>query len=147
MYVLPNFQNPTGVTMSLERRQALIALSDHYGIPIIEDDPYGQLRYEGEHIKPLVVLDAECLECNAQREVHRQRHLPQHVQQDAGARAAARLGGRAQGSHHRLVQAKQGTDLHSSTFDQMVAYEVGRGGFLDGHVRRPARGLRPHAGT
>jgi len=57
MYVLPNFQNPGGVTLSEDRRTQLVRLSDNYGIPIIEDDPYGQLRYEGEHIKPLIVLD------------------------------------------------------------------------------------------
>ena len=59
MYVLPNFQNPSGVTLSEGRRNQLILLADKYGIPIIEDDPYGQLRYEGEHIPPLVVLDWE----------------------------------------------------------------------------------------
>ena len=57
MYVLPNFQNPAGVTLSEGRRQQLILLADKYGIPIVEDDPYGQLRYEGEHLAPLVVLD------------------------------------------------------------------------------------------
>src|SRR5262249_37032994 len=57
LYVLPNFHNPTGVTLSLARRLKLIAQADQYGVPIIEDDPYGQLRYEGEHIAPLAVLD------------------------------------------------------------------------------------------
>src|SRR6201993_1557195 len=57
MYILPNFQNPGGVTLSRTRRKELVFLSDKYGIPIVEDDPYGQLRYEGEHITPLVVLD------------------------------------------------------------------------------------------
>ena len=61
MYVLPNFQNPAGVTLSAQRRHDLIMLADKYGIPIIEDDPYGQLRYEGEHLTPLVVLDRENL--------------------------------------------------------------------------------------
>ena len=51
MYILPNFQNPGGVTLSEDRRRQLVWLSDKYGIPIIEDDPYGQLRYEGEHIR------------------------------------------------------------------------------------------------
>ena len=57
--MLPNFQNPTGVTLSLERRKQLIELANHYGVPIIEDDPYGQLRYEGEHLPPVVVFDDE----------------------------------------------------------------------------------------
>ncbi len=59
IYALPNFQNPTGVTLSLERRKALIRLADVHGVPILEDDPYGQLRYEGQHLPPLVTLDAE----------------------------------------------------------------------------------------
>jgi 2-aminoadipate transaminase len=64
MYVLPNFQNPSGTTLMFERRVELIHLADRYGIPIVEDDPYGQLRFEGEHIKPLVVIDAEHLRCD-----------------------------------------------------------------------------------
>jgi len=59
IYVLPNFQNPTGVTLSLERRQKLVELADRYGVPIVEDDPYGQLRYEGENLSPVVVLDGQ----------------------------------------------------------------------------------------
>ena len=136
MYVLPNFQNPSGVTLSLERRQAIIKNSDHYGIPIIEDDPYGQLRYEGDHIKPLVVLDAECLECQ-----HNGKYSGNVIYLSTFSKTLApglRLGWIVAPKEVilRLVQAKQGTDLHSSTFDQMVAYEVGRGGFLDRHVHR-----------
>ena len=59
IYVLPNFQNPSGSTLSLERRQKLIELADRYGVPIVEDDPYGQLRYEGDHIPSVVSLDSE----------------------------------------------------------------------------------------
>ncbi len=59
IYVLPNFQNPSGSTLSLERRKQLIELADKYGVPIVEDDPYGQLRYDGEHIPSVVALDSE----------------------------------------------------------------------------------------
>ena len=45
IYALPNFQNPTGVSMSLARRQRLVELASHYAVPIVEDDPYGALRY------------------------------------------------------------------------------------------------------
>jgi len=45
IYVLPNFQNPTGTTLSMERRLKLVGLADFYGVPVIEDDPYGQLRF------------------------------------------------------------------------------------------------------
>lgn len=57
IYTIPNFHNPTGITMSLERRYELIRISGKYGIPIIEDDPYGELRYEGEELPPLKALD------------------------------------------------------------------------------------------
>src|SRR5690606_22965467 len=59
IYALPNFQNPSGRTMTLERRKEIVRLADQYGVPILEDDPYGQLRYEGEHLPPLIVIDAQ----------------------------------------------------------------------------------------
>ena len=141
MYILPNLQNPGGVTLSLERRRVLIHITDRYGIPIIEDDPYGELRFEGEHLPPLVVLDAEKLDS----------HTP---------------AGNAHGFYHgnviylstfsktlapglrlvwivapteiirECVKAKQGIDLHTSSFVQMVAYELVKYGFLKDHVRR-----------
>ena len=56
LYVLPNFQNPTGATLVLERRRRLVELAGRWGVPVVEDDPYGQLRYHGEHLPPLVQL-------------------------------------------------------------------------------------------
>ena len=61
MYVLPNFHNPAGITLSLARRRQIVKLSDTWGVPIVEDDPYGQLRYEGESLPPLITLDAQNL--------------------------------------------------------------------------------------
>jgi 2-aminoadipate transaminase len=135
MYLLPNFQNPTGVTISADRRRELLLLADRYGIPIIEDDPYGQLRYEGDHIKPLVVIDAERLERD-----EGDRCSGNVIYMSTFSKTLApglRLGWIVAPKEviHRLVQAKQGTDLHSSSFDQMVAFEVGRGGFIDRHVQ------------
>ena len=57
IYVVPDFQNPSGITMSLEKRKALLALSEEYKIPIIEDSPYRELRYRGEEIPSLYTLD------------------------------------------------------------------------------------------
>ncbi|MBE3132116.1 MAG: PLP-dependent aminotransferase family protein [Acidobacteria bacterium] len=136
MYLLPNFQNPTGVTISADRRRELVLLADRYGIPIVEDDPYGQLRYEGDHIKPLVVIDAEVLECQ-----HNGKYSGNVIYMSTFSKTLApglRLGWIVAPKEviYRLVQAKQGTDLHTSSFDQMVAYEVGRGGFIDRHVQR-----------
>lgn len=59
IYVIPNFQNPTGVTLSLDRRKHLLELSSKYGIPIIEDNPYGELRFEGKKIPSIKSLDRD----------------------------------------------------------------------------------------
>jgi 2-aminoadipate transaminase len=136
LYVLPNFQNPSGVTLSLQRRRQIVEMAARYGTPIVEDDPYGQLRYEGRHLPPLVVVDAR-------------------MRRSAGAGpyrgAVVYLGtlSKILGPGLRigwvvapeeviakLAQMKQGVDLHTSTFAQMVAYETARGGFLDRHVLR-----------
>jgi len=57
IYVIPNFQNPTGTTLSLKRRQHLVELADRYDLVIFEDDPYGDLRFEGENLPPIISLD------------------------------------------------------------------------------------------
>lgn len=57
IYTLPTFQNPTGATMSYDRRQRLLALSARYQVPIIEDDPYGSLRYDGRPMPSLHAMD------------------------------------------------------------------------------------------
>lgn len=59
VYLVPNFQNPKGTTLSLERRLALVKLAARYRFAIIEDDPYGELRYSGEALPPLAALDDE----------------------------------------------------------------------------------------
>ncbi|GCE47316.1 DNA-binding transcriptional MocR family regulator [Thermosporothrix hazakensis] len=57
IYVLPTFQNPTGVVMSLERRKRLLALARRYQVPILEDDPYGEIYFENDVPQPLKALD------------------------------------------------------------------------------------------
>ena len=138
MYVLPNFQNPGGTTLSESRRYELVRLSNKYGIPIVEDDPYGSLRFEGEHLQPLVALDVD-------------------YQKSAGLNGHGFLEGNviylgtfsktlAPGLRlgwavapldvvDQLVMAKQGADLHTSNFTQMLAYEVVKDGFIDEHIR------------
>lgn len=134
MYVLPNFQNPGGTTLSEGRRQELVLLADRFGIPIIEDDPYGQLRYEGEHLTPLVVLDRENLRRDSGYSLGNVLYLSTFSKTLA---PGLRLGWIVAPADviAKLVQLKQGADLHTSTFAQMVAYEVARDGFLDTHVK------------
>ncbi len=133
IYVLPNFQNPTGVTLALERRHKLIELADRYGIPIIEDDPYGQLRYEGEHLPSVVVLDNQFRENNGHPYRGNVIYLSTFSKTLAPGIRLAWVVAPAE-VIRKLVQAKQGADLHTATFNQIVAYEVARGGFLDRHV-------------
>lgn len=59
MYVIPEFQNPTGITWPLERRKAIMDIMNKHDIPIIEDDPYGELRYEGESMPTLKSMDTQ----------------------------------------------------------------------------------------
>lgn len=133
IYVLPNFQNPTGVTLSLERRHKLIEMADRYGVPIVEDDPYGQLRYEGEHLPSVVVLDSQKRENGDHCYRGNVIYLSTFSKTLApGIRLAWVIA--PPEIIRKLVQAKQGADLHSPTFNQMVAYEVSHGGFLDRHI-------------
>ena len=134
IYVLPNFQNPTGVTLSLQRRQQLVELADRYGVPIVEDDPYGQLRYEGDHLPPVVLLDGKYRENSDVCYRGNVIYLSTFSKILApGIRLAWVIA--PPEVIHKLVQAKQGADLHTSTFNQMVAYEVSHGGFLDRHIK------------
>lgn len=133
IYALPNFQNPTGVTMSLQRRRDLVRLANQYGVPIIEDDPYGQLRYEGEHLPSLVVLDGQIHKPDNGLYTGNVIYLSTFSKTLApGLRLAWVVAPTI--VIGKLVQAKQGADLHTSTYNQMIAYEVGHQNFLDEHV-------------
>jgi len=134
IYVLPNFQNPTGVTLSLKRRHQLIELADRYGVPIIEDDPYGQLRFEGEHLPSVVLLDHRFRENGNASYSGNVIYLSTFSKILApGIRLAWVIA--PQEVIFKLVQAKQGADLHTATFNQIVAHEVSRHGFLDKHIK------------
>jgi 2-aminoadipate transaminase len=134
MYILPNFQNPGGTTLSRSRRDELVLLSDKYGIPIIEDDPYGQLRYEGEHIPPLVVLDRTNLLRDNGYLLGNVIYLSTFSKVLAPGLRLGWIVAPPDVITH-LVQLKQSTDLHTSSFTQMVAYEVARDGFMEEHVK------------
>lgn len=133
IYAIPNFHNPLGVTLTLERRRKLVNLAERYGVPIIEDDPYGQLRYEGEPVPSLLTLDGAMRKSSTPGYNGNVIYLSTFSKTLAPGLRMAWV--TAQTSLIRkLVQAKQAADLHSPTFNQMVAYEVGHGGFLDRHI-------------
>jgi 2-aminoadipate transaminase len=137
IYVLPNFHNPMGVTLTLERRKRIVKAAAKYGIPIIEDDPYGELRFEGEDIAPIIVL-------------HKENVLYLSTFSKTLA-PGIRLGWVVAPEEiiKKLVQAKQATDLHTSTFIQMIANDIMRRGILKAHskVIRAAYGERRHIMT
>jgi 2-aminoadipate transaminase len=138
MYILPNFQNPGGVTLSLERRQALIRIADRYGVPIIEDDPYGELRFEGEHLPSLIVQDAQRLNGVNGTGFYRGNviYLSTFSKTLAPGLRLGWIVAPVDVIQHCVI-AKQGMDLHTSTLNQMVAYEVlAQEGFLKNHVRK-----------
>jgi 2-aminoadipate transaminase len=128
IYALPNFQNPTGRTMSLERRRKLVDLSNRFGVPIVEDDPYGELRYEGEHLPSLKSFDTE----------------GNIIYLGTFSKILApgfRLGW-VVACHEvleQLLHAKQPADLHTATAPQMATYYVAKDGFVDRHVEHIKR--------
>ena len=135
MYVLPNFHNPGGVTLSAERREDVVSLAHRYGVPILEDDPYGELRFEGEHLEPLVVISAR--QSGGDPAGYFKGDVIYMSTFSKTLAPGLRLGWVVAPVEvvQKLVQAKQGADLHTSSFDQMMAYEVVRGGFLEEHVK------------
>ena len=133
IYILPNFQNPSGATLSLERRKQIVELADKYGVPIVEDDPYGQLRYEGEHLPSLNYLDSEYRGEDAAYTGNVIYLSTFSKLLSPGLRVAWVIA--PEQVIKKLVHTKQAADLHTATFNQMVAYEVSKGGFLDEHVK------------
>ena len=125
IYVLPNFQNPTGRTLSLERRKALVERCAAVHLPIIEDDPYGDLRYAGTPQPSLLGLGRAAGATVIRLGTFSKVLAP-------GLRIGYIVAPRAIIS--KLVQIKQATDLHTATVTQMAVYEAVKSGFLDSHL-------------
>ena len=125
IYALPNFQNPTGRSMSLERRKRLVELGSQYGIPIVEDDPYGELRYEGKHLPTLKSLDRDGIVI----------YLGTFSKILApGLRLGWVVG--SPEAVEALLHGKQPSDLHTGMAQQMATHLVAKDGFVDQHVER-----------
>ena len=122
LYVLPNFQNPTGRTMSETARAALSCSASQLGLPIIEDNPYGDLWFDSPPPAPLTARQPEgCIYLGSFSKVLA-----------PGLRLGFLVAPRA--IYPKLLQAKQAADLHSPGFNQRMISEVMKGGFLDRHV-------------
>ena len=130
-YLVPTFQNPTGRTIPAERRQKIAAIIEKNGTLLIEDDPYGSLRYRGTDIPPIKSLaPANVVYVSTLSKVFA---------------PGLRIGFCAvPGPIGKwLVIAKQGADLHSSTYNQALAAEFIAGGFLDRHLPNILNLYRP----
>jgi len=121
-YVQPNFQNPTGRTMSEARRTALSRRAEQLGLPLVEDNPYGDLWFDAPPPAPLTALNPQgCIYLGSFSKV---------------LAPGLRLGFivAPQAVYPKLLQAKQAADLHSPGFNQRLVAEVMKDGFLDRHV-------------
>jgi 2-aminoadipate transaminase len=122
MYCLPNFQNPTGRRIPLERRQALAEIVRQQELLLLEDDPYGALSYAGDALPSLYSM------------------APDHVVYMGSFSKVLAPGLRIgyliapQQLHRKLVQAKQAADLHTPSFTQRIVYESVKDGFLERHI-------------
>ena len=119
VYVVPNFHNPSGATMSLERRQLLAELADRYELVVIEDDPYGAIRFAGSPLPPVAAFSRRVV------------HLSTFSKIVApGFRVGWMIGPPEVMAW--VTRAKQAADLHTATFPQfLLANIVSQPGWLD----------------
>jgi 2-aminoadipate transaminase len=131
VYLTPTFQNPTGRTLTLARRKQVGEIVQRYNVLLIEDDPYGDLRYRGDPLPPIKTF------------------APEHVVYASSLSKVfapgLRIGFCAAPLLARqwMVIAKQGVDLHTSTFNQALAAEYLAGGYLQRHLPNIIELYRP----
>lgn len=112
IYTIPNFQNPSGITMSMEKRRRVYALAKQYGVLVLEDNPYGDLRYYGEDIPPIKSLDEDGIVIYAGT-------FSKVL--SPGMRVGYAVG--PQPVIAKMTVAKQGEDVHSNIWAQMLCDE------------------------
>ncbi|MDZ4724310.1 MAG: PLP-dependent aminotransferase family protein [candidate division Zixibacteria bacterium] len=127
IYTIPDFQNPTGTSLSLERRYQLVEVAAKYNIPIVDDSPYGDLRFKGDRVPSIKSIGGDG--------VIALRTFSKLVV------PGLRIGWI--NAHNSLLipleRVKQATDLHSNTFGQYVLYEFVHQGLLEPHVQKICR--------
>jgi 2-aminoadipate transaminase len=122
LYALPNFQNPTGRSLSVERRQELVETCARLNVPLIEDDPYGALSYKGQPSPKMVAMNPEgVIYMGSFSKV-----LTPGIRLGYVVAPLPMV--------RRLELAKQAADLHTAQLTQMVVHEVVKDGFLDKHI-------------
>ena len=124
IYIIPNFQNPTGFTTSEAKRKAIYALAQRYDLMILEDDPYGELRYEGEFLTPIKSMDTDG------RVIYGGSFSKTMA-------PALRVGFIVAEKNlmKRLIVAKQTGDVHTATLTQEICYRYMAEHDFEGHLR------------
>ncbi|SFV08224.1 aminotransferase-like domain-containing protein [Pseudoduganella namucuonensis] len=122
LYALPNFQNPTGRTLSVARRHELVETCARLNLPLIEDDPYGALSYKGDPLPKMVAMNPDgVIYMGSFSKV-----LTPGIRLGYVVAPLAMV--------RRLELAKQAADLHTSQLTQMVVHHVIKDGFLEKHI-------------
>lgn len=124
VYIIPTFQNPTGRTLALERRKAIAQITARHGVLLLEDDPYRELRYFGEHLPPIKMFDEGD---NILYLASTSKILCPGLRVGI-IRVPTDL-------HRHLVVAKQAADMHSVTLSQAIVDAYLREGLLDEHLK------------
>ncbi len=125
IYTIPNFQNPSGITMSLEKRKALLELAKKYNVIVLEDNPYGELRFEGEHVPSIKSMDEEghVVYCGTFSKV-----LSPGMRVGYVIAPAPII--------QKIVVAKQVADVHTNILAQIVAKRFMTECDFDGHIEK-----------
>ena len=132
LYIIPSFQNPLGICTSLEKRKAIYDLCVKYGVIILEDNPYGELRFDGEDIPTLKSMDTEgiVIYCGSMSKV-----------MSAGIRVGFTLAPKEIAA--KMTVGKQGSDVHTNQFFQMLIADFMEHYDFDGHIEK-IRALYKH---
>ena len=125
LYVIPTFQNPTGVTLAGDRREKLVQLCAENGVKVLEDDPYGALRYSGEKLPSLKSYDKD-------ETVIRLFSFSKII--SPGILVGAAIGDAEIIAKFELC--KQGMDVHTPILNQVMVYEYLKAGLLPAHIQK-----------
>ena len=125
LYIIPTFQNPTGITTSLEKRVKVYEIAKKYGIMILEDNPYGELRFSGEEIPTMKSMDTEgiVIYCSSFSKIL-----------SAGMRVGFVVAPEEVAA--KMVVAKQSEDVHTNQFFQMLCYKFMTKCDVDAHIEK-----------
>jgi 2-aminoadipate transaminase len=125
IYTIPNFQNPTGATMSLAKRHGMYELAKKYGVMILEDNPYGDLRFAGENVPAIKSFDTEGIVIYAGT-------FSKVVA--PGIRVGYAVGPKP--VLHKMITCKQGEDVHTNNWGQILCYNLMTKYDFDAHLSR-----------